>query len=241
MFTKVIGKNQEPGNPGEPAPTPAPQPLRPPAPSRPAAASPAPEQPVSYTAPGASAVAAGTRNILSSDVEIKGTVRFTNDLLVDGRIDGEIHSDGSLTVGENARLRAEIHTGSIFIHGKVHGNVTASERVELRAGSEVVGDIKAKTLFVEAGAVFVGKSDVGTPSIAVEKSGKPAAAPAQQAAAPAKPQQMQGKPAGQQPQVASAKPSGSPQPQSGNKQQNQGNKEKGRPVQGGLFNKGKRR
>jgi cytoskeletal protein CcmA (bactofilin family) len=236
MFTKVIGKNQEPGNPGEPAPTPPPQPLRPPAPSAPSAASRAPEQPVSYTAPGASAVAAGTRNILSSDVEIKGTVRFTNDLLVDGRIDGEIHSDGSLTVGENARLRAEIHTGSIFIHGKVHGNVTASERVELRAGSEVVGDIKAKTLFVEAGAVFVGKSDVGTPSIAVEKSGKPAAAPAQQAA-PAKPQQAQGKPAGQ-PQ-GSAKPAGSPQ-QGGSKQQNQGDKQKTRPVQGGLFNKGKR-
>jgi len=225
MFTKVIGKNQEPGTPGAPAPTPAPKPPRPPAPS-PSAATAAPEQPVSYTAPGASSVSAGTRNILSTDVDIKGIVRFTNDLLVDGRIEGEIHSDGNLTVGENARLRAEIHTGSIFIHGKVHGNVTANERVELRAGSEVIGDIKAKTLFVEAGAVFVGKSEVGTPSIVVEAEKKPGQQPAAQAKPAAAPQQQQ---------ASAPKPGNQPQQQGG--KQGHGNKQKNRPTQGGLFKK----
>jgi len=52
----------------------------------------------------------GGRNILSSDVEIKGKVNFTNDLVVDGRIEGEVISDGSLTIGENARIKAEIKT-----------------------------------------------------------------------------------------------------------------------------------
>lgn len=107
---------------------------------------------------------AATRNVLSSDVDIKGTVKFSNDLVVDGKIEGEIQSDGNLTVGENARLKAEIKTGTIIVYGKVHGNLTANDRVELKANSEVVGDIKAKTLSIEAGAIFVGKSTVGTPA-----------------------------------------------------------------------------
>ena len=59
------------------------------------------------------------RNILSSDVEISGSVIFTNDLLVDGRIDGEIASDGNLTVGENAKLKAEIkERANAVLHGE---------------------------------------------------------------------------------------------------------------------------
>lgn len=107
---------------------------------------------------------AATRNVLSSDVEIKGTVRFQHDLIVDGKIVGEIHSVGNLTVGENARIEAEIKAGAIIIYGKVHGNLTATERVELKASAEVIGDIVSKTLTIEAGAIFVGKSTVGTPS-----------------------------------------------------------------------------
>ena len=105
-----------------------------------------------------------TRNVLSSDVEIKGIVKFTNDLVVDGKIEGEVSSDGSLTVGENARIKAEIKTGTVIVYGKVHGNLTASDRVELKSSAEVVGDIKAKTLSIEAGAIFVGRSTVGTPA-----------------------------------------------------------------------------
>ena len=105
-----------------------------------------------------------TRNILSTDVEIKGNVKFTNDLIIDGRIEGQIISDGNLTVGENARLKAEVKTGSVTVYGKVHGNITVNGHVELRATAEVVGDIKAKTLSIEAGAIFVGKSTVGTPT-----------------------------------------------------------------------------
>ncbi len=129
--------------------------------------------------------------MLSSDVEIKGQVRFTNDLVVDGKIEGEIDSDGSLTVGENARVRAEIRTRSVVIYGKVHGNITVSERVELKANAELVGDIKAATLSIEAGAIFVGKSMVGAPAAAATPATKPAATPAAKptATAPVKKEQ----------------------------------------------------
>jgi cytoskeletal protein CcmA (bactofilin family) len=126
-----------------------------------------------------------TRNVLSSDVEIKGSVKFTNDLVVDGKIEGEITSDGNLTVGENARLKAEIKTATVVVYGKVHGNLTATDRVELKSSAEVVGDIKAKTLSIEAGAIFVGKSTVGTPAQAPAQAPAQTAAPASKPAAPA--------------------------------------------------------
>ena len=68
------------------------------------------------------------------------------------------------TVGENARIKAEIKTATVVVYGKVHGNLTATDRVELKSSAEVVGDIKAKTLSIEAGAIFVGKSTVRTPA-----------------------------------------------------------------------------
>jgi len=128
--------------------------------------------------------------VLSTDVEIKGIVKFTNDLVVDGKIEGEIHSDGNLTVGENARIKAEIKTATVVVYGKVYGNLTVTDRIELKASAEVVGDIKAKTLSIEAGAIFVGKSTVGTPAQAPASAAQaqPAAKPAA-AAAPESPKQ----------------------------------------------------
>lgn len=182
-FRKVIG--QKPGEePAAPTPAPAYTPAPAPAPSY---ASQEPAAPQSAPAAAAPQRPVGpSRNVLSSDVEIKGTVKFTNDLVVDGRIEGEIQSEGNLTVGENARLKAEIKTGTVVVYGKVHGNIIASERVELKATAEVVGDIKAKTLSIEPGAIFVGKSNVGTPSTPAAAA-KPAQAAAAAPAAAAKP------------------------------------------------------
>ena len=156
MFKKVIGQdNSESQRTAPPLPE-----TRHPEPVSPSYGTP---QPAAAVAPARTSPAA-TRNILSTDVEIKGTVKFTNDLVVDGKIEGEINSDGNLTVGENARIKAEIKTATVVVYGKVHGNLTATDRVELKASAEVVGDIKAKTLSIEAGAIFVGKSTVGTPA-----------------------------------------------------------------------------
>ena len=176
MFKKVIGQDLGETRPAPPA-TPggyrAPEPLAPP--SSPAAA-PVGQAPISRPPTG------GTRNILSSDVEIKGTVKFTNDLVVDGKIEGEITSDGSLTIGENARIKAEVKTATVVVYGKVQGNITATDRIELKASAEVIGDIKAKVLTIEAGAIFVGKSTVGTPA---QAAAQPATKPAAAAPAPA--------------------------------------------------------
>jgi cytoskeletal protein CcmA (bactofilin family) len=101
-----------------------------------------------------------SKNILSADVEIKGSIKFQNDLTVDGKVEGEITSTGTLTVGENAEIRGEIKTKSTTVHGKVHGNITVEERCELKARAVLHGDLKAARLVIEEGATFVGKSEV---------------------------------------------------------------------------------
>ena len=162
MFEKIISKTPEtPQAPRPATPTRASHPQSPTA-----APVPSPQQ---AGAP-VSSPTGGQRNILSNDVHIKGSVRFTDDLLVDGRIEGEISSDGALTVAENAHIKAEVSTKSIVIYGKVHGNITCTERVEIKASAEMVGDVKASTISIEPGAIFVGKSEVGNSSSAPKKS-----------------------------------------------------------------------
>ena len=81
-------------------------------------------------------------NVLSSGIEITGSVRFANDMIVDGKIEGEISSDkGRLTIGENASIKGDISAGEVKVYGKIEGKITA-QRCELNNKSRINGDIK---------------------------------------------------------------------------------------------------
>ncbi len=107
----------------------------------------------------------GGKDFLSSDVEIKGSIKFQKELLIDGKVEGEINSDGVLTIGENADIRGEIKTKSITVFGKVQGNITVAERCELKSKCTLQGDLKAARLVIEEGATFIGKSEVTSGTI----------------------------------------------------------------------------
>ncbi len=102
-----------------------------------------------------------SKNVLANDVEIKGSIKFSHDLIIDGRIEGEVVSDGALTIGENANIKGEVKTRSVIIFGKVEGNISVQERCELKSNAVLVGDISAGTLSIEEGATFMGQSQVG--------------------------------------------------------------------------------
>ena len=65
-----------------------------------------------------------SKNILTSDVELTGTLKFDSEMIFDGKLDGEIISEGVLTLGKNAVIKGEVRTKSVTIHGTVNGNVT---------------------------------------------------------------------------------------------------------------------
>ena len=71
-----------------------------------------------------SSSASASKNILTSDVELKGTIKFESEMIFDGKLEGEIISEGTLTLGKNAVVKGEIRTKSVTIHGSVNGNVT---------------------------------------------------------------------------------------------------------------------
>lgn len=129
------------------------------------------------------------KDILSSDVEIKGSIKFQKELLIDGKVEGEINSDGVLTIGENADIRGEIKTKSITVYGKVQGNITVGERCELKSRCTLQGDLKAARLVIEEGATFIGKSEVtsgGASKAATTAPARPEIVRNEEPAAPAK-------------------------------------------------------
>jgi len=92
---------------------------------------------------------------------ICGEVKGSEDLVVDGRVEGTVTlSESRLTIGANANVAADLSAKDVLILGHVHGNVVASGRVELRAGCVMEGDIKALRLAVEDNAVFRGRVDL---------------------------------------------------------------------------------
>jgi cytoskeletal protein CcmA (bactofilin family) len=98
---------------------------------------------------------------LSRGVSIKGSIKFLNELLIDGEVKGTIGSTGTLTIGEHARIRAEIRTKSVKLRGTVEGNIFVTERCELQAGCTLRGDIEAPRLLINENATFLGSAKVG--------------------------------------------------------------------------------
>jgi cytoskeletal protein CcmA (bactofilin family) len=98
---------------------------------------------------------------IGKSVVIRGEVKGSEDLFVDGRIEGTISlSDSRLTIGANAVLAADLTARDVVVLGQVQGNVNASGRVELRAGCQLIGDVRAMRLAIEDNAVFRGKVDL---------------------------------------------------------------------------------
>lgn len=98
---------------------------------------------------------------IGKSIVICGEVRGSEDLILDGRVEGTVTlTEGRLTIGPTAHISADLAAKDVLIMGRVQGNVVASGRVELRAGSNVEGDITALRLAVEDNAVFRGKVDL---------------------------------------------------------------------------------
>jgi cytoskeletal protein CcmA (bactofilin family) len=126
---------------------------------------------------------------IGKSVVIKGELNGSEDLTIEGHVEGTIQlRDHVLTIGPNGRIKAQVFAKSVIVLGEVTGNVTASDKVDIRDNGSVDGDIVAPRVAIAEGAHFRGSVDM-------QRKGGPApgkdAKPSQAATAQAQPQQPQ--------------------------------------------------
>ncbi|HYL75742.1 MAG TPA: polymer-forming cytoskeletal protein [Bryobacteraceae bacterium] len=111
--------------------------------------------------------------VIGKSVMIKGQIFSREDLTIDGEIDGSVElQEHRLTVGPHGKLQAGVKAREIVVLGTIHGNVEASDKIDIRKDAKLVGDIKTARIVIEDGAYFKGSIDIARPEIA-----KPAPAP----------------------------------------------------------------
>ncbi len=98
---------------------------------------------------------------IGKSVVIKGELSGSEDLYVDGQVEGSIAlKNNSLTVGPNGQIKASVDAKVVVVQGKLEGNVIATDRVELRKSAVVTGDISTQRISIEEGAFLKGKVDI---------------------------------------------------------------------------------
>jgi len=120
---------------------------------------------------------AGENNVarIGKSIVIRGELKGGEDLIIDGRVEGTVQlNEHRLTIGPNANVAADLSAHDVLVLGRVHGNLVATGRVELRAGCVVEGDVRAYRLAIEDNAVMRGKVDL---TQTAQKPAEPATAP----------------------------------------------------------------
>ena len=106
------------------------------------------------------------KTTIASDVEIMGTIKSASAIEINGKLNGDLNCNGDASIGEQAVVKGNLNVNCITIGGTVNGNVTAKDRIEMKATAHVNGDIKAKRLAVVDGVSFIGKSEVNPSGVA---------------------------------------------------------------------------
>jgi cytoskeletal protein CcmA (bactofilin family) len=148
-----------------------------PEPQSPPSVPPEPVRPAPAASPVESAnraaVTTADQASISKGLFIKGEISGSESLFIDGKVEGSINLNGNrVTVGRNGQVAASITAREVVVLGKVRGNVTASDRVDIRAEGALTGDVAAARISIEDGAFFKGGIDIRKPDQ------KPAPAPA---------------------------------------------------------------
>ncbi|HSW49000.1 MAG TPA: polymer-forming cytoskeletal protein [Bryobacteraceae bacterium] len=125
--------------------------------------------------------------LIGKSLLVKGQLFGREDLIVDGELDGSLElQEHRLTIGPNGKVQANIKAREVVVVGTVHGNIEATEKIDIRKDAKLVGDIRTARIMIEDGAYFKGSIDIQKPEV----SRPPAAPRPQTAAAAAAPQQQ---------------------------------------------------
>ncbi len=99
---------------------------------------------------------------ISQGIRIKGEVTGSEDLFVDGLVDGKLNlTNGSLTIGPNGTVKADVNAREVIVRGKIEGKVTGRDKVQLWSTGQVTGEVQTERLSIEEGALLRGKVEAG--------------------------------------------------------------------------------
>jgi len=158
-----------------------------PEPQRPTAPTPTPTmEPTPASAPRNAAMNSQDQATIGKSLVIKGEVTGSESLYIDGRVEGSINLPGNrVTVGRNGVVNANITAREIVVTGKVRGNLSASDRVDIRNEGSLTGDVVAQRISIEDGAFFKGGIDIRKPGAESQKPNGTAKEKPEHTAAPA--------------------------------------------------------
>ena len=115
---------------------------------------------------------------IGKSVVVKGQILSREDLVVDGEVEGTVEAqEHRVTIGPNGKLAASVKAREIVVLGTIHGNVEATDKIDIRKDAKLVGDIRTARIVIEDGAYFKGSIDIARPEVT-----KPAPAPVTQKA-----------------------------------------------------------
>jgi cytoskeletal protein CcmA (bactofilin family) len=99
---------------------------------------------------------------ISQGIKIKGEVTGSEDLFVDGTVDGKLNlTNGSLTIGPNGNVKADVNAREVIVRGKVEGKVTGRDKVQLWSTGQILGEVQTDRLAIEDGALLRGRVEAG--------------------------------------------------------------------------------
>jgi cytoskeletal protein CcmA (bactofilin family) len=116
---------------------------------------------------------------IGTSVVIKGELSGSEDLTIEGAVDGKIElRENVLTIGPNGKIKAQIFAKAVIVQGNVTGNITATEKVDIRDSGSVDGDVVSPRVAISDGAHFRGSIDMQRPGETRAETKPPTASPA---------------------------------------------------------------
>lgn len=112
------------------------------------------------------------RNIIGNGTVIKGEVESNGDIRIDGTVTGSLKSNGKVVLGQNGKIEGEVFCKQADLSGHVNGKIFVDELTSLKSTSRIEGELTTKQLFIEIGAIFTGKCEMGkidNPKVEVKK------------------------------------------------------------------------
>lgn len=105
-----------------------------------------------------------TETIIGESVVVEGEFNGRGNVVIEGKLNGNLTTDGHVLVGDKSEINADLHAGSAFISGKVIGNIKVTESLDVAKTADIKGDIEAKSIAMESGCRINGKLNINPDS-----------------------------------------------------------------------------